>query len=517
MALQKYPIGIQTFEKIRTGNYLYIDKTQFIQYMMEEGLNYVFLSRPRRFGKSLFTSTLKAYFEGRRELFKGLALDKWEKDWIKHPVLHFDLSTAKHNTKEELMAELSMKLAGYEEIYGKESIEITLNQRLAGIIKRAYEKSRQRVVVLIDEYDAPLLDVSHNDDNLEQMRLLMRNFYSPLKTCDPYLHFVYITGITKFSQLSIFSELNNLANIGSTERYAAICGITQDELEMQMSEHIDYFAQCTGDTRENVLSELKRHYDGYHFTWPSPDIYNPFSLMNSFWAQKYESYWFASGTPTYLIRMLRKYNAQPSELVDKTVGSRSFDAPIEMGTNYLPLLYQSGYLTIKDGDRKFDEYTLGIPNQEVRIGLMNALLPYYLQLSGNDITDITLELSNLLRKEDIDGALRVLQKFLATVPYCDNANSEGHWQQVMYIIFSLIGARLDVEVRTATGRVDMVLYGKGKIYLFELKLYQGARAAIGQIDRKGYSERFALDSRPVVKVGITFDHEKRTLKEWCIE
>lgn len=517
MALQAYPVGIQTFEEIRTKNYLYIDKTMYISRLLSDELKYVFLSRPRRFGKSLFTSTLKSYFEGRKDLFEGLAINETETKWTKYPVLYFDLSTAKHRTEGEFKHFIHDMLSENERCLGLSlPYSDNISTRLMMMIRTAYEQTGQQVVVLIDEYDAPLLDVAHDDSNLDKMRQIMRNFYSPLKACDPYLRFVYITGITKFSQLSIFSELNNITNISLDVRFSGICGITQSEIETAMKEHVDNFAECTGDTSENVLKKLKQNYDGYHFTWPSEDIYNPFSLMNSFREKFYGAYWFGSGTPTYLINVLRGYNVQPSEIGNKKVGLRMFDVPLETATSYLPLLYQSGYLTIKRGNRMYDKYILDIPNKEVRIGLMDALLPNYLNQSNNT-TDIALEISDHLMEEDIDGALMELQRFLKSVPYVNGANSEGHWQQVIYIIFTLLGARLDVETHTAKGRVDMVLYGEKKIWLFELKLDKDAGAAISQIDKMEYSDRFTYSEKPVVKVGISFDSNERTLGEWIIE
>ncbi len=311
---RQYPIGIQTFEKIRSGNYLYIDKTEYVYRMTHSASNYMFLSRPRRFGKSLLTSTIHAYFEGRKDLFKGLAMERLDAEWTEYPVLHFDMSTAKHVDKETLVLELERKLLQYEALYGRNEGDVTPNQRLMGLIQRAFEQTGRQVVVLIDEYDAPLLDVGHEDRDLPVLRNVMRNFYSPLKACDPYLRFVFLTGITKFSQLSIFSELNNIENISMDEPYAAICGITQEEMETQMSEDLDLLASRLETTREQTLERLKDNYDGYHFTWPSPDIYNPFSLLTAFSKGKIDSYWFGSGTPTYLIEMLRKFGVEPSRI-----------------------------------------------------------------------------------------------------------------------------------------------------------------------------------------------------------
>ena len=368
--LKKCPIGIQTFEKIIEGNYLYVDKTEYVYRMVHGASNYCFLSRPRRFGKSLLTSTLHSYFAGKKDLFRGLAIEKLETEWTEYPVLHFDMSLAKHVDKDTLESMLSFQLSGYEQIYGKPEEAVKLNDRMTSLIMRANEQTGRQVVVLIDEYDAPLLDVMHEETDLPVLRNVMRNFYSPLKACDPYLRFVFLTGITKFSQLSIFSELNNILNISMLKPYAAICGITQEEMQEQMTAYIERLAVSQEMSKEETLQKLKEKYDGYHFTWPSPDIYNPFSLLNAFANDELNNYWFGSGMPTYLIEMLRKFKVSPSAIGMKKALSTSFDAPTERMTTIVPLLYQSGYITIKNYDKLTQLYTLDIPNGEIRVGLM---------------------------------------------------------------------------------------------------------------------------------------------------
>ena len=511
-----YPIGIQTFSKIREGNYLYIDKTAYVYRMTHSASSYMFLSRPRRFGKSLLTSTLHSYFSGRKELFHGLVMEKLEKEWTEYPVLHFDMSTAKHADSEQLLQELNLKLYGYEQIYGRLEEEVNPNQRLMGLIKRAYEQTGKKVVVLIDEYDAPLLDVVHERENLDVLRNIMRNFYSPLKACDPYLRYVFLTGITKFSQLSIFSELNNIKNISMDEPYAAICGISEDEIRLQMKDDLGGLAKKLEITPEEALMKLKENYDGYHFTSPSPDIYTPFSLLNAFADGKFGSYWFGSGTPTYLIKMLNKFGVKPSEIVCKQLKSSVFDAPTETMTDAVPLLYQSGYITIKDYNKMLDLYTLDIPNKEVRLGLMESLLPYYVNNKTPEATTMVAYLFYDIQNGDMDAALHRLQEFLSTIPYCDNTRFEGHYQQVFYIIFSLLGYYVDVEVRTPRGRVDIVLRTKTTLYVMELKLDKSAGEAMEQIDLKNYPERFALCGLPVVKVAVSFDSERCTIGDWKI-
>ena len=515
--LKRCPIGIQTFEKIIKGNFLYVDKTEYIYQMAHGASNYCFLSRPRRFGKSLLTSTLHSYFAGKKDLFKGLAIEKLETEWTEYPVLHFDMSLAKHVDKETLESMLDVQLFEHEKIYGSPERAVTLNDRMKTLIMRAYEQTGHQVVVLIDEYDAPLLDVIHEETNLPVLRNVMRNFYSPLKACDPYLRFVFLTGITKFSQLSIFSELNNMTNVSMDEPYAAICGITEEEMLEQMSGHIECLASVLEMSKEETVLKLKEKYDGYHFTWPSPDIYNPFSLLNALERRKIDNYWFGSGTPTYLIEMLRKFKVSPSAIGMKKALSTSFDAPTERMTTIVPLLYQSGYITIKSYDKLTQLYTLDIPNGEIRVGLMQSLLPNYLA-SDSDTGLATIgEMYGAIAGDDMDGALRLLQEFLSTVPYCDNTNYEGHYQQLFYIIFSLFGMYVDVEVRTPKGRVDVVMRTAHALYVIELKLDKSADAALSQINLKNYPERFALCGLPVVKVGINFDSESHTLSDWIIE
>ena len=514
--LKRLPVGIQTFEKLIEQNCLYVDKTAFIPKMTALS-NYIFLSRPRRFGKSLLVSTLQSYFEGRKELFKGLYIDSVEKEWKEYPVLHFSMASSKHMEKEQLVNYLLFILDENERRFGLSSEYPDPNVRLYNLITRVYQKTGKKVVVLIDEYDAPLLDVVHEGEKLPALRQVMRNFYSPLKDCDPYLHFVFLTGITKFSQLSIFSELNNLKNISMDPQFAALCGISVEEVEEQMADYLEDLATAQDMSPTEALKALKRQYDGYHFSWPSPDMFNPFSLLNALQDRRLKSYWFESGTPTFLVEMLRKFNVAPSMLKPTKTMASAFDAPTESMTSIIPLLYQSGYYTIKEYNRMGDLYMLDIPNNEIRIGLMESLLPNYVQVDTYKGTTTVAEMYLALLEENLDEMLRLLQAYLLTIPQCDNTNYEGHYQQLLYVIFSLLGRYVDVEVRTATGRVDMVMRTAQKLYLFELKLNRSAEAAMKQIDLKNYPTRFALCQLPVVKVGINFDAEQHTITDWLIE
>ena len=518
MALKLYPVGIQTFEEIINRELLYIDKTEYIYRLAHSGGKHFFLGRPRRFGKSLLVSTMQSYFEGKKDLFKGLAMEKLEKEWTEYPVLHFDMSGGKHMEKEELKDYLSDMLEEQEYLLGVTGKDKAPNLRFKDLILQMYRKTGKQVVVLIDEYDAPLLDVAHEKEKLEELRNVMRNFYSPLKKYESYLRFVFLTGITKFSQLSIFSELNNITNISMNDDYAGICGITKEELLENMSEDIDMLAEAKGLSRENTIAKLKEHYDGYHFSGFSPDVFNPYSLLNCFAERNFGAYWFGSGTPTYLINMMRKHGAVPTDITRVEADESEFDAPTEEMTTIMPLLYQSGYITIKDYNRDYNYYTLDVPNKEVKVGLTKALIPSYVTPNTLATTNTARRIAQALDKQDMDGALHLLQDFLGTVPYCNVTNYEGHYQQMLFIIFSLLTDYLvDVEVHTPRGRVDIVLLTKTDLYIIELKLNKNAQTAMQQINLKNYRQRFALSGKPVTKVGINFDSTLGNIEEWVIE
>ena len=519
MALKLYPVGIQTFERIRKENKLYIDKTEYVYRMTHSGGCYFFLSRPRRFGKSLLVSTFESYFSGKKELFEGLAIEKLEQKWMEYPVLHFDMSGGKHMEKEQLEDYLSNRLEAEERKWGITHSKRGVNDRLTELITTAYEISGKQVVVLIDEYDAPMLDVAHERKTLDELRNVMRNFYSPLKMCEPMLRFVFLTGITKFSQVSIFSELNNIKNISLDDEYAGVCGITKEELLTQMSEDIDVLAEALEMTREETIAKLKENYDGYHFSPASPDVFNPYSLLNCFDDKNFGAYWFSSGTPTYLINMLRKFKVLPAKIGRSLARSSAFDAPTENLKTITPLLYQSGYITIKGYDKMSQLFTLDLPNKEIKVGLFESLMPYYLEGMYAEEGDVAIaQMSVLIRQGDMDGALRLLQEFLGTVPYCNNTNYEGHYQQVLFIIFTLLTHFVvDVEVHTPNGRVDVVMETEDTLYLIELKLNKSAQAAMQQINLKQYDQRFARCGKPIVKVGVNFDAKKGNIEDWIIE
>ena len=515
-----YPIGIQTFEKIRKGGFLYVDKTKYVYDVCHPG-QFVFLSRPRRFGKSLLTSTFDAYFSGRKDLFKGLAIEKLETEWKHYPVLHFDLSDIKKGTTEECELNLHSQLQDFERTYGCEKASDELTIRFRELVKNISRKTESQVVVLIDEYDAPLLTVLHDSERLEPMRTLLQSFYSPLKKLDQYLRFVFITGISKFSQLSIFSQLNNLNNISMLPQYAGICGITEQELKDNFQEGIDELGKANDMTKDEVLAKLKLKYDGYRFSRNAEGVYNPFSLLSAMDNRDFNNYWFSTGTPTFLVKMMKRFHTDLTKLDGSEAGADDFDAPTENMHSVLPLFYQSGYLTIKGYDPILSNYTLGYPNEEVKVGLMHALLPFYVVKDPVEARTAAGKMYLALRKDDIDEALEAARAFFAGIPYQegtlqDAPTSEGHFTAMLYVMFSFLNVYVYTQVRTAKGRMDILMKTDTTIYVMELKLDGTVEEALKQIDDKGYAIPYEADGRRIVKVGIRFSSEERTIVEWKI-
>ena len=521
--MRKYPIGIQTFSRIIKEGYVYIDKTDLV-WKMTRVSPFVFLSRPRRFGKSLLSSTLHSYFDGDRELFEGLKIMQLEKEWNSYPVLHFDLSKAKSRlTPEALTNAINLQLNHYEEVYGDNQFEITPGEKLNGLVTRVYTKTGKQVVVIVDEYDAPLLDVLHEDTLLGDFRRVMQEFYQPLKACEPMIRFCFITGITKFSQLSIFSTLNNLKNISLIPTYASICGITENELVGVMGEDIRMLASRYDCFEEEMLGKLRRQYDGYHFAPYGDGVYNPFSLLNAFDNMAIGNYWFDTGTPSFLIRQMQHFHTDITAMDDIEVPASAFDRPTEAMTTALPLLYQSGYLTIKDYDREGDVYNLSIPNQEVRVGFTEGLLPTYVGLDSASVqTGFALKFWRALKAHDIDRAMRDMQAFLAGVPYVEGfkkklaeaATAEGFYEYTFYLIFSMLNVYVRTQVKCAGGRIDMVVYMPDTTYILELKTSGTTEQALAQIKKKGYDLPYHVDGHAVVKVAVLIDKDTRTIKEW---
>ena len=523
---KKYPIGIQTFSEIIKNDYVYVDKTDLV-WQLTHYAKYIFLSRPRRFGKSLLTTTLASYFRGDKELFEGLKIMHLEKDWQQYPVIRLDLSTAKNqDSSDALRKTLLLLLKPYKEKYGNDPDEKTPGAVLTGLISRAYKSTGKQVVVVIDEYDAPLLDVLHEDEMLSSMRKVMQEFYQPLKACEEMIKFCFITGITKFSQLSIFSTINNLKNVTMLPQFSAICGITEHEVKTQLSDGIETMAAKYGCTAEEMFERIKSRYDGYHFSEESEDIYNPYSLLNAFTDKKLANYWFESGTPAFLIRQMQHFRTDIMSLDRMEVASSAFDQPTENMEDALPLLYQSGYLTIKDYDSEIDSYTLSIPNQEVRVGYAQGLLPAYVGLKGSDVQmGFAAKFWRALKKGEVDLAMHEMQAYLASVPYIEGfkkkleeaATREGFYEYTMYLIFSMLNVYVRTQVKCSGGRVDMVVTTVDTIYVFEFKTDGTAHQALKQIDEKGYAIPYQTDGRTVIKVGVKFDAEKRVPVDWIIE
>ena len=514
---RKYPIGIQTFSEIRERNYLYIDKTQYLVDFIDKGYKYVFLSRPRRFGKSLFASMIHAYYEGRKDLFEGLAMGEYEKDWVKHPVLHFDMSAAKHMDKDMLERYLADMLTDQEAVFGYKSEKQDPNIRLKDLVVTANRLTGRKVALIIDEYDAPLLDVVHEELNLVALRRAMQNFYSPIKSLDPYLEFVFLTGITKFAQLSIFSELNNLFNISMYDKYSAICGISSEELHTQMLPDVERLAEHLHLSVDETFERLKRKYDGYHFSKNSEDVYNPFSLIKALASGDIGDYWFDSGTPTYIIKLLQKYNVGLRDLTGQDAGVSDFDVSPENMTTALPLLYQSGYLTIKHYDPIIDLYTLGYPNEEVRTGMVRSLAANYLTPAEGTNSSFVIKFVKAVIADDMEQALTLMRAYLAGVSYRLSNKTERDVQTIFYLVFSLIGSFIKVEEESAHGRADVVITLPSVVYVMELKFDGSADAALRQIDEKGYLIPYTADGKRLVKVGVNYSSEERTITEWRIE
>ena len=512
--LRKLPIGIQTFEDIRRDNYLYVDKTAFVWRIANTGKPY-FLSRPRRFGKSLLLSTFEAYFKGKKELFEGLAIEQMEKEWRQFPVLHLDLNAKKYETPEDLNAMLNQHLEKWESQYGDEKKDRSPEERFSYVISRAGEQAGCGVVVLVDEYDKPLLQTLCNIPLMEEYRQTLKAFYGVLKSSDRYLRFVFLTGVTKFAQVSVFSDLNQLNDISMKPQYATICGITMQELTHTFAPEIQQLAEHNGLTQEEALQKMKISYDGYHFCEFAEGVFNPFSVLNLFDGYKFSNYWFQTGTPTFLVELLKKSEYDLRTLIDGVEASASSFTEYRIDANNpIPLIYQSGYLTIKDYSSRFGNYLLEFPNDEVRYGFIDFLIPYYTSVVDDErgfyIGKFILELEN----GDYDSILTRLQAFFADFPYELNDKSERHYQVVFYLVFKLMGQFTDVEIRSARGRADAVVKTPAYIYIFEFKLNGTAEEALQQIDDKGYLIPYQADGRKLIKIGVEFSATERNISRW---
>lgn len=511
-----YPIGIQNFEKLRQGRYVYVDKTELIYRLVKTG-SYYFLSRPRRFGKSLLISTLLAYFEGKKELFSGLAMERLEKDWIKRPVLHLDLNIEKYDRPESLDNILDKSLTQWEKMYGAEPSERSFSLRFAGVIQRACEQSGQRVAILVDEYDKPMLQAIGNTELQASFRSTLKPFYGVLKTMDGSIQFALLTGVTKFGKVSVFSDLNNLNDISMWEPFVSVCGISEEELHTYFEEDIHTLASAQHMTYDEACTELKETYDGYHFAQNSIGIYNPFSLLNAFFKKDFGYYWFETGTSTYLVELLKKHHYDLNRMAHEETSSDTLNSIDSTSDNPIPVIYQSGYLTIKGYDRRFRLYRLGFPNREVEEGFISFLLPYYASVDKMESPFQIKKFVDEVMAGDYDAFFRRLSSFFADVPYELASDLERHYQNVLFIVFKLIGFYVEAEYRTSDGRIDLVLKTDRFIYVMEFKLDGTAEEALRQIDEKHYAHPFETDGRKLFKIGINFSKETRTIEQWIVE
>ena len=515
MSTKIYPIGIQNFEKIRNDGYLYIDKTALMYQMVKTG-SYYFLSRPRRFGKSLLISTMEAYFQGKKELFAGLAVERLEKDWIKYPILHLDLNIEKYDTPESLDNILEKSLTAWEKLYGAEPSERSFSLRFAGIIERACKQAGQRVVILVDEYDKPMLQAISNEKLQKQFRDTLKPFYGALKTMDGYIKFAFLTGVTKFGKVSVFSDLNNLDDISMRKDYVEICGVSDQELHENLDIELHEFAETQGLSYDKLCTKLKEYYDGYHFTHNSIGIYNPFSLLNAFKYKEFGSYWFETGTPTYLVKLLKKHHYDLERMAHEETDAQVLNSIDSESTNPIPVIYQSGYLTIKGYDERFGIYRLGFPNREVEEGFIRFLLPFYANVNK---VESPFEVQKFVREVetgDYDSFFHRLQSFFADTTYEVIREQELHYENVLFIVFKLVGFYTKVEYHTNNGRVDLILQTDKFIYIMEFKLNGTAEEALQQINNKRYALPFEADGRKLFKIGINFSEKTRNIEKWVV-
>ena len=512
-----YPIGIQNFEKLRDGDYIYVDKTDKLYNLVNQG-GYYFLSRPRRFGKSLLVSTLEAYLQGKKELFKGLAIESLEHNWTEYPVLHIDLSGVTYDVKEVLPEVLGQKLSEWETAYGVSGTADIIGLRFQSVIKAAYEKTGRPVVILIDEYDKPLIDNLDSPDLQEYYRKTLQGFYSVLKAMDGCIKFGFLTGVTKIGKLSVFSGLNNLRDISMLPQYADICGISEKDLHSCFPESIRELAAANSLTEEQCYAKLAEMYDGYHFCEDSVGMYNPFSLLNTFASNKFREYWFETGTPTFLVKLLKQTDYDIRRIADDDV---EIDVDMISGVNDyindpIPVLYQSGYLTIRSFDEMFGIYRLGFPNMEVRKGFMKMLLACYVPVREKEGNVLISKLYRAVTEGKPEDMMLLLESLFARANYQIQGDAEKDFQYAMYIIFELLGEYVQTEKQTSNGRIDILLQTKDYVYIMEIKTDSSADAALQQIDEKGYDRPFAADSRRLFRIGVSFSKENRRIEDWKI-
>ena len=511
-----YPIGIQNFEKLREGGYTYIDKTAQIYKLATLG-TYYFLSRPRRFGKSLLISTMDAYFSGKKDLFKGLAMEQLEKDWIEYPVLHLDLNTGRYIKPEDLDVVLDQHLNNWEAHYGVVRKYDDSSARMNDIIDAAFSKTGRKVVILIDEYDKPIVNNLGNESLADYYRKTLQGFYSVLKAKDGQIKFGFLTGVSKIGKLSVFSALNNLKDISMVKDYADICGLSEKELHDNFDESVSELGDSNDLSKDESYLKLKKMYDGYHFTHNSVGVYNPFSLLNAFSDREFKEYWFETGTPTLLVNVMKKTSFDVTTLSDNIVVSvEDLSGMQDIINRPIPLFFQTGYLTIKDYDKEFNIYTLGFPNDEVKNGFLKFIFSYYVPVNPAEGNTTTYRLATALRSGKPDIFMCTLEALFANTTYQIQGDSEKNFQYAMYIIMELLGEYVQAERSTSNGRIDLLLQTKDYIYIVELKIDNTADAALQQIEEKGYAKPFVSDPRKIFKIGVSFSTANRRIEEWKV-
>ena len=510
----KYPIGIQTFENIRTEGYAYVDKTALVYKLVSEG-KYYFLSRPRRFGKSLLLSTLKAYFQGKKELFDGLAMAGLEKEWKEHPIFHFDFNTGLYTNVEGLNSTIDYQLLKLEQRFGVDKAGLSLSDRFRELISRACEQTGRKVVILVDEYDKPLLETIGDPELQNEYRKILKSFYEVEKTMDSHIRFAFFTGVTKFSKVSIFSDLNNLSDISLDYRYSAICGISEQEIKENFDAEVADLAVENSMTKDECYAMLKSSYDGYHFSAESAGMYNPFSLLKTLDCKRFGDYWFATGTPTFLVVVLQHTDYPLDRLTTEEVDVRTMDSVDMMYSNPIPLLFQSGYLTIKDFDKEFQSYRLGFPNEEVERGFAQFLATYYFAGGMNGSFTINNFVKDV-RNGDIESFMTRLQALFADGDYQVMGKLEIYFQNTLSVIFKLMGFYVQVERHTSRGRMDVTIQTRDYVYVMELKVDKPADEALKQIEDKQYAAPFTADPRKLFKVGVCFGSESKGIDKWTV-
>ncbi|MBO5500001.1 MAG: ATP-binding protein [Bacteroidales bacterium] len=509
-----YPVGVQNFEKIRKEGYVYVDKTALIHRLVKSG-TYYFLSRPRRFGKSLLISTLEAYFSGKKHLFEGLAIEDLETEWNEYPILHFDLNAKKFDAVEDLYELVGRQLERYELQYETVAVDQSLDGRFYNLVMSIADRTHKRVVILVDEYDKPLLQTIGNSELQNTYREILKAFYGVMKSCDGQIHFGFLTGVTKFGKVSVFSDLNNLDDISMDPAYYDICGISEDELNEYFDAEIGILAEENDITKEQAYDRLRNEYDGYHFCENVSGVYNPFSVLSTLRKNRFGNYWFETGTPTYLVELLKRSDFQLDKIDGYKTGKDVLNG-IDPGSP-VAMIYQSGYVTIKDYDSEFDLVTVGFPNKEVERGFLLFLLPFYTNLKKEDSNFFVSRAVQALKNGDAEVFMSYMKSLLAGYPYDLIKDTENHYQNVVYLTLKLMSVYLvDAEFRTSDGRIDLLVRTDKYIYVMEFKYNGSAQEAMDQIESKEYPLPFAMDSRTIIKVGVNFSVETRNIDNWII-